>query len=203
MGTVEAPSKPAVRILCGVALVAGCTLAQQVLLTRLLSAAIYYHFSFLAVSLALLGSGAGAILVYVRPGWFDRADAERVMAQWAAAFAALEVVCPILLVRLDYSYGGTAAHFAVNLGAACLIAAILFIAAGVILILALNSYAAWVGRVYAADLAGAGFGAFAIVPLLRVAPAPVLMVALGIPAALASALYVKPASQERKAGLVL
>ena len=38
-----------------VGLVAGIVLALQVLLTRLFSAALFYHFSFLSISLALLG----------------------------------------------------------------------------------------------------------------------------------------------------
>ncbi len=53
-------TRPALRTLAGIALVAGCTLALQVLLTRLFSAVLFYHFGFLAISLALLGIGAGA-----------------------------------------------------------------------------------------------------------------------------------------------
>src|SRR5258706_8872051 len=37
----------------------------QLALTRLFSATMYYHFAFLAISLALFGSGAGGVLVYV------------------------------------------------------------------------------------------------------------------------------------------
>ncbi len=55
------------RVGFGIGLVAGCVLALQVLVTRLFSAELFYHFSFLAISLALLGAGAGAIAVYVRP----------------------------------------------------------------------------------------------------------------------------------------
>ena len=57
--------RPPARVLVAIGLVAGTTLALQVLLTRLF-AALFYHFSFLAISLGLLGTGGGAILVYVR-----------------------------------------------------------------------------------------------------------------------------------------
>src|SRR6185312_13225855 len=77
---------PPLRVLVAVGLVAACTLALQVLLTRLFSAAIFYHFSFLAVSLALVGTGAGAIVLYVRPNWFDRLPLERVMARACLLF---------------------------------------------------------------------------------------------------------------------
>jgi hypothetical protein len=63
-------ARPPLRALAGLALVAGTTLALQVVLTRILSAALAYHFGFLAVSLALLGVGVGALVVYLRPRWF-------------------------------------------------------------------------------------------------------------------------------------
>ena len=51
--------RPSLRIVVAVGLVAGCVLALQVLLTRLLAAVVFYHFGFLAISLALLGAGTG------------------------------------------------------------------------------------------------------------------------------------------------
>jgi hypothetical protein len=61
------PDRLPSRIPVAVGLLAGCTLALQVLLTRVFAAALFYHFAFLAISLALLGIGGGAILVYLRP----------------------------------------------------------------------------------------------------------------------------------------
>jgi hypothetical protein len=39
------------------------------------------HFSFLAITLALLGTGAGALLVYVRPETFDGRPLESTLAR--------------------------------------------------------------------------------------------------------------------------
>ena len=50
-------------MLLGVGLVAGSTLALQVLLTRVFATVLLYHFGFLAISLALLGTGAGAVAI--------------------------------------------------------------------------------------------------------------------------------------------
>ena len=56
------------RAFAGVALVSLATLVLELTLTRLFSATMYYHFAFLAVSLALFGSGASGVVVYlVRP----------------------------------------------------------------------------------------------------------------------------------------
>ena len=86
--------RPRVRVLIGVGLVAGCTLAQQVLLTRMLSAVLFYHFTFLAISLALLGKGAGGITIYRWPRFYDRWPLERTLAGWSALFAATLIVTP-------------------------------------------------------------------------------------------------------------
>ena len=80
---------PPLRVLLGIALIAGGTLALQVLLTRLFSAVLFYHFGFLAISLALLGIGAGALVIYVRPGIVDRSPVERLLAWSAGAFGLL------------------------------------------------------------------------------------------------------------------
>ncbi len=203
MQAVEASARPARRVLVAVGLVAGVTLAQQVLLTRLLSAAVYYHFSFLAVSLALLGSGSGAIFVYVKPNWFERIAPERVLARWSAAFAILLMVCAPLLVRLDYSNPGLTRRFAFNLAAACIISGLPFLAAGTVLALAIKVYSRSVGAVYASDLVGAGLGSFVVIPLLWLIPVPTLMIGVSLLAALSSALFAPPRYFERKAATAL
>ena len=177
-------------MLLAVGLVAGLVLALQVLLTRLFSAVLFYHFGFLAISLALLGTGAGGLLLYVRPERFRRASSELLLARWSAVLAGLLVVVPLVLVRLDYHFTGhVTASFALALAAACLLAALPFTAAGIVIALAIRDYSAHTGRVYAADLGGAALGAFAVVPALWLLPPAALMVALGGLAALATALF--------------
>ncbi|HUK92177.1 MAG TPA: hypothetical protein VLZ81_17385, partial [Blastocatellia bacterium] len=49
----------------GVSLVTLATLMLELTLTRLFSATMYYHFAFMAISLALFGSGASGVFVYI------------------------------------------------------------------------------------------------------------------------------------------
>jgi Spermine/spermidine synthase domain len=183
-------TRPAVRALVGIGLVAGCALALQVLLTRLFSAVLFYHFGFLAISLALLGTGVGGLALYVRPQWFERHPLQVALSRWSALLAGLLVLVPLALVRLDYSFdGNVTAGFALNLGAACVLAALPFTAAGVAIALAIRDYARFAGRVYAADLVGAGIGAAAVVPVMWIADPATLTVALGALAALAALLF--------------
>ena len=179
------------RVAAGVGVLAGCTLALQVVLTRLFSAALFYHFAFFAISLALLGVGAGAILVYLWPKRFGAGGTEVALARWAALFAVLMLVVPALLVRIDYDFDGfrVTTAFAARLGAAAVLAALPFLAAGIAIALAVRDYVGSVGRLYAFDLIGAGLGAVGVVPLLWVVDAPTLSVALGALGALASLLF--------------
>ena len=82
------------RVFAGVGLVSLCVLMLQLALTRLFSATMYYHFAFLAISLALLGSGASGVFVYLMG---RRLDAER--SPWAPALAAalFALSCPLAL----------------------------------------------------------------------------------------------------------
>jgi hypothetical protein len=161
-----------------------------VLLTRVFAAVLFYHFGFLAISLALLGTGVGGLVLYVRPGWFDSRPLRASLARLSAVLALLLALVPLLLVRLDYDFSGdVTAGFALNLAAACVLAALPFTAAGIAIALAIRDYTRFVGRVYAADLAGAGLGAAVVVPLMWVADAPTIVVGLGAAAALAALLF--------------
>src|SRR3984893_3902982 len=60
-------------LLAGTALASFGSLLLELALTRLFSVVLYYHFAFLAISLAMLGLGAGGVFSYLRRHW---------LAQW-------------------------------------------------------------------------------------------------------------------------
>jgi hypothetical protein len=197
--------RPSTRVLLAVGLVTGCTLGLQVLVTRILSAVLAYHFSFLAISLALLGTGAGALVVYLLPHRFGRIPLERQLARWSAVFAVLLFALPFCLVRLDFSEGGNVVDrtleggFVLNVALASVAGALPSFAAGVVVALAISGYARDIGRVYAFDLVGAGIGALVVVPLLWLADGPTLLLGMGVVAAVAAVLFAPPRSGERPA----
>ena len=67
-------------------LVALGTLMFEVLLTRVFSLTLWYHFAFMAISMAMLGMTLGALLVFLRPPPGRR---PRCCARWAAARSSL------------------------------------------------------------------------------------------------------------------
>ena len=54
-------------------------LLLELALTRLFSVVLFYHFAFLAISVALLGLGAGAVFAHLRRHWLERWT----IAKWA------------------------------------------------------------------------------------------------------------------------
>jgi hypothetical protein len=194
--------RPSLRVAIAVFLVAGTVLALQVLLTRFLAAQIFYHFGFLAISLALLGTGAGAILVYLRPQWFGADEIRAALARWCAILTVCLLVVVLVLVRLRFgTASAVSAQFIVLLAVTCCLAAVPFTAAGVVIALAIRASTPWIGRLYACDLAGAALGAIVMVPLMWVVAVPTLMVALAVPAALASVLLADGGGRGRTAAL--
>ena len=61
-----------VRALFGVGAIAGAILMIELALTRIFSVTMYYHFAFLAISIALFGLSASGVYVFVFRRAFDR-----------------------------------------------------------------------------------------------------------------------------------
>ncbi len=179
-------------MLAGLFLVSLATLAFQVLLTRIFSVTIWYHFAFLAVSLAMLGMTAGAILVFLAPGRFPEARAQRRMAESALVLAGTSVASLLvhlaLPVRTDGSWAAIAA-----LATTCAVFFVPFTASGVCVTLALTRFPARVGSLYAADLMGAAVGCLCVVALLSFADGPTAVVVVAALAALGAAGFARAA----------
>ena len=59
---------PESTLLAGLALTSFAALLLELALTRLFSVVLFYHFAFLAISIALLGLGAGGVFAYLFKG---------------------------------------------------------------------------------------------------------------------------------------
>src|SRR5215469_16253109 len=90
----EIPEKT---LLAGLALTSFGALLLELALTRLFSVGLFYHFAFLAISIALLGLGAGGVFAYLLKQRFSefatRTLASRLcMVNSAVIVAVLEIV---------------------------------------------------------------------------------------------------------------
>ena len=150
----------------GVALVSLSTLVLELTLTRLFSATMFYHFAFLAISLALFGSGASGVFVYLLRPRMDEEGAARLLALASALFAATTVVA--LLVVLAHPLSPAAPGLA-TLGSLAWIygaSALPFFFSGCVITLAITAWARDISRLYLFDLAGAAAGCVLLVPML-------------------------------------
>jgi len=169
---VEGPDRPGReagagrRELAGVGLVSLATLMLELTLTRLFSATMFYHFAFLAISLALFGSGASGILLYAWQPRRDVATTSRLFALSSALFAATAVVA--LLVVLSHPISPIRPGLA-TLGSLAWIygaSALPFFFSGCVITLAISRWSHEISRLYLFDLGGAAFGCLLLVPTL-------------------------------------
>ena len=188
--------------LLAVSLVAAGVLAYEVLLARLFSIIQWYHFAYMVISIALLGYGAsGTFLALVRGRLEARAPAA--FAVFAALFGISAVACFALAERLPFNALELIwdPRQLLWLGALYAILIVPFFCGAVCIGLALACFAEPVGRIYRADLLGAGLGALGILGVLfLVMPSRALeligalglfaaaMVSLGTPGAVLRAL---------------
>src|SRR5438874_6370313 len=99
-GTLPRMPPPIGRRLAGVALVSAALLMTELALTRIFSVVMYYHFAFLAISIALFGVSASGVFAYLARRRLNRHATDALLA-WAALGDALcTIVALYWLVRL-------------------------------------------------------------------------------------------------------
>jgi spermidine synthase len=156
--------------LLAVSLVSAAVLAYEVLLARLFSIIQWYHFAYMVISIALLGYGAsGTFLALVRDRLEARASAT--FAAGAALFGITAVACFGIAERLPFNALELIwdPRQLLYLGALYATLLVPFFCGALCIGVALACFAEPVGRIYRADLLGAGTGALGILGLLFVA----------------------------------
>src|SRR5689334_1184636 len=93
-------TSPSRRHLAGVALVSATLLMTELALTRIFSVVMYYHFAFLAISIALFGVSASGVFAYVMSRRLARYATDDLMAVQSLIYAVCTIVALFWLVRL-------------------------------------------------------------------------------------------------------
>jgi hypothetical protein len=174
-----------------VGLVSAALLITELAFTRIFSVTMYYHFAFLAISIALFGLSASGIYVFVARRWLLRAGAERLLAWHSLAFTAVTIVSLFFLVRLRVGLNYSPENLRLMLTIYAL-AALPFFFGGAVLSLAISRFASRINVVYAADLVGAAVGCLVLIPLLESIGAPGAVLAAAVLGAAAAVLFQQP-----------
>ncbi len=135
------------------------TLLLELSLTRIFSVVFYYHFAFLAISIALFGLGVGGVFSYIVAGWptpLFRKLGHLSMLNGLLVMVALAVILAQKegpgVWRLTLVYFTTSLPFFVS---------------GIIVSLAIAETVARIDRVYFFDLVGASAGCLLLIPFLN------------------------------------
>lgn len=171
------------------------TLILELALTRIFSVVFYYHFAFLAISIALFGLGAGGVFSYVvangRGSLYSRLG--------ALAFANGITVVGLLWFVISRPAGVP------SLAGVFLASAAPFFLAGTVVSIAISEAIERVDRTYFFDLAGAATGCFLLIPFLNLFGAPNTLIAVGVLYSISAAIWfnLAGAGRSRAAAVLL
>jgi hypothetical protein len=157
------------------------TLLLELALTRVFSVVYFYHFAFLAISIALFGLGAGGVFSYAIAGWGG--SLYRKLGILAAANAVAIVFSLAFLL-------GRAGDLSIQaMALAYFIAAVPFVLSGAIVSLVIADTIERINRVYFFDLLGAAAGCALLVPLLDALGGPNAILVASVLLAVSAAIW--------------
>lgn len=157
------------------------TLILELSLTRIFSVVFFYHFAFLAISLALFGLGAGGVFSYVVRQRFQ--NLYRTLGWLAVADSVAVVGALWFLLTRSGSLGLS------SLTAVYLASAVPFFFAGTVVSIAINEAIERVDRAYFYDLLGAAAGCLLLKVFLDAFGGPNTVIAAAVFYAVAAALW--------------
>ena len=172
----------------GVALASFATIALELMLTRIYSVTMYYHFAYMVISLALLGLAVSGVAIYLLPRVFQSRRTPILAAVFMLLFAlstrwALDaaITNPISLSNWQAN-----SEKLLNIYFA---AGVPFVCSGFALSLAIASAGESIGRIYAYDLIGAAAGCLFVIPALPSLGGPGAILMVGAIAAASAVLF--------------
>jgi spermidine synthase len=153
-------------IVGGVGLSSFAALLLELSLTRVFSVVLFYHFAFLAISIALLGLGAGGVFAHLQKTRFDRIELRRLATICTSLTAATIPLVLETVLHVPVSIDLTRGNF-LRLTVLYTCSAIPFIFTGVEFAVLFARLPERISRLYGADLAGGALACLAAVPLLN------------------------------------
>jgi len=153
------PSIPWPHLYLGVALTTLATLLLELSLTRIFSVVFYYHFAFLAISIALFGLGVGGVFSYIVAGWKTPLFQKLGYLSMIDSLLVMVALAVVVAQREETGvWGLTLVYFTTALP---------FFVSGTVVSLAISETVERIDRVYFFDLLGASAGCLLLVPFLN------------------------------------
>lgn len=173
----------------------------QILITRIFSVTLWYHYAFAAISIAMFGLTAGANWVYLAPSKFPVDQSRRLIGRYSFLFGISIVVCFLVYLAIPYEESSDASWWRqfTPLFMIYVVISVPFVLLGVAICLALTRFPDRVGSLYAADLLGAAVGCPCLVFLMELTDGPTAVLAVAMVALLGalSLLWTEVSSRSR------
>ena len=140
-------------------------ISMEIIWTRIFAGHFLYSFTFLVLSLAMLGMGMGGLMLRLVPAWHN----SKSIVVGLLVTAGLAIVSPLLVIHWDIQFTTLFVRWTMMLrflGVLLLLGAPFF-SAGIVMALLFVTYRKELPRLYMFDLVGAATGAFIAVVLMN------------------------------------
>lgn len=188
-------------LLAGIALSSFSALLLELSLTRLFSVVLFYHFAFLAISIALLGLGAGGVYAHLRKEALNSRSLRTIAAVCAVTTAIAIPIALEIVLHVPVSLNITGGNF-LRLTAIYAFSAVPFFLTGLQFSVIFARESSRIPRLYGADLLGGALACVAVVPLLNWLGAPNVVLFSALIAAVAAVVW-SATRESRKLTLAL
>ncbi len=186
--TASRAAVPEKTLLAGLALTSFAALLLELSLTRLFSVILFYHFAFLAISIALLGLGAGGVFAYLLKNRLAPVETRQLGARLCMANALVVVVVLEIVLHVPVSLDVSGRNF-LRLTVLYLAAAVPFFLTGLLFSVVFAREPQRIPRLYGADLCGGALACLAVVPLLNWLGGPNAILVSAVALAVASMIW--------------
>src|SRR6202011_3288775 len=187
-------------MLFGMALCSFAALLLELALTRLFSVVLFYHFAFLAISIALLGLGAGGVFTYVLKTKLSGMDTRWLATRLCLANSLIVLAVLEIVLHVPVALEVSGANF-LHLTVLYLAAAVPFFLTGLLFSVVFAREAHRIPRLYGADLCGGALACLAVVFLLNWIGGPNTILFAGVTMVAAGAVWAESRATRRTAGL--
>src|ERR671922_2921499 len=177
-------------LFAGIFLTALSGLVLEVAITRIFSAAIWYHFAFVAVSVALVGLGASGLVVQY--------GVKKLRGKWAENLTIFSAWGITIFIPITLFVMHALASQVIFLPLFMALFSVPFFFVGIIISAAFNAFGSVAGRLYASDLVGASAGAFLVVLFLMLTGGEGANLIVGLISAISATIFSLIAKDTRK-----
>jgi spermidine synthase len=199
--TSSTPEIPGKTLLAGLALTSFAALLLELALTRLFSVVLFYHFAFLAISIALLGLGAGGVFAYLLKTRLAALCTRTLAARLCMVNSIVVVVVLEVVLHSRVALEVSGKNF-LRLTALYLAAAVPFFLTGLLFSVVFAREPRRIPRLYGADLCGGALACLAVVPLLNWLGGPNVILVAGFALAAAAMIWAEARVTRRNSGLL-